>query len=633
MVRLLLLVGALATSAVPVSAVEKTVIDRAIGTGVSALRKMQQANGTWKHDKNGATALAGLTLLECGVKKEDKAVQAAARRVRTAALTMTDTYSLSLAILFLDALDNTADTPLIESMTVRLLAGQTSLGGWSYECPPLSANETRRLEVEAETGGPRVLRGGRDLNKLPAKGKRTTADLPKEIRAQLRQIAGGPGGTAGVGSGPDRVIATLGDNSNTQFAVLALWVGRRYGLPTSKALVRADKRARAQQHTDGGWGYMSIPPGTSLPAAAVAAGLTSTATMTCSGLLALAVGQGASLDLKKVKDPKAEQADISKDNRLTRGLTALATAVSRPTGWSGSARPSVEIPKITGKGYYFLWSLERVCLAFNLETLDGKDWYNWGAEALLVSQQGDGSWHGDYGTCGADTCFALLFLKRVNLVRDLSSKLRGGKGLVLRSGGVGGTGLKAGKGLEPTGIGTGSKKPEGGETVKTPSSEEKPKKPEETAASRLADDLVRAGGERRAGLLKELRDTKGAEYTDALAGVIPRLEGAGRREARAALTDRLTRMKATTLREYLKDDDAEVRRAAALAVAQKDSKALAPDLIRLLSDPEPLVQRAAYVALKEVSGKDFGPRPGAGREERSRAIADWLAWWKKEAEK
>ncbi len=122
----------------------------------------------------------------------------------------------------------------------------------------------------------------------------------------------------------------------------------------------------------------------------------------------------------------------------------------------------------------------------------------------------------------------------------------------------------------------------------------------------MTEDVVRATGAERTALLKKMRDRKGAEYTDALVSVIARLDADGRRTAREALADRLTRMKATTLREYLKDEAVEIRRAAALAVAQKEASSLIPDLIRLLSDPESLVERAAHAeALKSLSGKRF----------------------------
>jgi hypothetical protein len=610
MKRMLLVLFTLALAVVPLRAVDKKVIDSAIDKGVQSLRDRQQPDGTWKHEKMGATALAGLTLLECGAAKDDKAVVAAAAKVREAALRMTDTYSLSLSILFLDRLDNLDDTPLIESMLVRLLAGQRG-GGWTYECPSTSEDEMRRLKGDS---GTRELKGGRDLSKLPAKGKRKATDLAEEIQGQLKKLAV---------ARPNNAMGC--DHSNTQFATIALWVGRRYGMPAQGALLKIDQHYRANQFDNGGWGYTFRPPsgmGTMGPM------FEPTASMTCAGLLGLAVGHGAALDIKKQKNPELESTDVSKDERIKAGFQALATAVGTPTGWSGEGTPAVDIPKASGKAFYFLWSLERVCVAFNVETLEKKNWYNWGAEILLVSQMPDGGWLGEYGTCSADTCFALLFLKRVNFARDLSSSLKS-KGLgnsVLKAGGVGGASLKGEKvRLGPTDIGKPrtvvGKKPARG----------KPKTPEEAAARKLSDAVVSSAGEKRLSLLNELRDTKGGEYTEALAEVIGRLEGQPRKQARAALADRLTRMKVAVLREYLKDEDVEIRRAAALAAAQKDAKILAPDVIRLLSDPEPMVERAAYAALKAISGKDFGPRSGADRSEKAKAIAAWELWWKKEA--
>jgi hypothetical protein len=622
---IVLLAGVFVANAAPARAVEKKAIDRAIDNGAASLRKMQQADGTWKHGRIGATALAGLTLLECGAGKEDKAVQAAALRVRAASLKMTDTYSLSLSVLFLDRLDNPADTPLVESMLVRLLAGQTANGGWTYECPAITAQEARRIAAEAK--GVRGLKAVRDLSKLPAKGKRKTSDLPREIQAQLLQIA--RGAVAGVG-GLAGIAAELGgDNSNTQFAVLALWVGRRYGVPTQAALLRVDQRFRAQQYPGGGWSYMVLPEGV----AALAAGLKMpegtvgpTATMTCAGLLGLAAGNGVALRIKKAKNPKVKGFDLSRDVRVTLGLQALATAVGKPTGWSGSGKPAAAVPRVSGKGYYFLWSLQRVCLAYGLETLGRNDWYTWGAEALLVSQEADGSWQGEYGACGADTCFALLFLKRVNLVPDLSTLLSGGKGLDDRVVKAGQGALLKGvaKALEPVGVG--DKPADSGTTGET-----KPSTPQEKEVARLADELVEAKGEKRAALLKQMVEGKGPGYTEALAGAIGRLEVAGRRKAREALAERLAKGETASLRECLADDDGEIRRAAAVAAAKKEAKGLAPELIRLLGDSERAVRKAAHSALKELSGKDFGPRGGAGARERAEAVAAWQTWWKKQS--
>lgn len=153
---------------------------------------------------------------------------------------------------------------------------------------------------------------------------------------------------------------------------------------------------------------------------------------------------------------------------------------------------------------------------------------------------------------------------------------------------------------------------------------------QEAAVGRLRDELLRAAPAQQEALLDKLRDGKGAVYTEALAGAIPRLGGALHQKARDALVDRLTRMTSTTLRDKLQDDDAEVRRAAALACAAKRARTHVPDLIPLVEDAEPGVAEAAGTALKALTGEDLGPRPNAGREERVKAASAWMVWWKKQ---
>jgi hypothetical protein len=609
----LLAVGLLVVFTYPVRAVEQADIDRAIQRGIAALRALQRSDGTWQHAEIGATALAGLTLLECDVPPDDKAVQKAAARVRVATPNETHTYSLALSILFLDRLDKRADTPLIESMVVRLLAGQTATGGWGYTCPSVSPAEQRRLAELVGDGT--ELKGSRDLPPLPAKGKRTLHDVSREIQVQLAGVpAARPVAPPGV------YIPT--DNSNTQFATLGLWVGRRYGIPVRDALLEVDRRFRGSQGPDGTWGYVVMPAGT--PAMGV---MGASASMTCAGVLALACGHGVAADVARSRDPGVGPRDLSKDNQLKLALQALGTAVGAPLSerrFSGVV--SLPSGRAGGRAYYFLWSLERVAVALKLETIGKKDWYAWGAEVLLNSQAADGSWQGEYGAYGADTCFALLFLRRANLVADLSGSIKsladpGEK--MLRAGGVGGGGLRGVPELPSTGI---ESKP--GE--KGTAGESRPTPPRTGPAAGLGRELVAAPAERRGAILEQLREGKGVAYTEELASAIPSLEGTSKRQAREALAQRLTRMKAATLRHYLKDEDAEIRRAAALASAMKEIKEHIPDLIRMLSDREPAVQRAALAALKELTGQDFGPRPEADRAERARAIAAWETWWSKQ---
>jgi hypothetical protein len=347
------------------------------------LRALQQPDGTWPHAKMGATALAGRTLLECGAKRDDPAVVKAAKAVRAAVVTCHDTYSLALAILFLDRLGEPRDIALIESMAVRLLAGQDSTtGGWGYDCPEVSAEEARRLE--AHVRGP----AGTDPA-VPPEGRRTSNDLPPAIKKQLSLLV----------KAPRVAVPDGGDNCNTQFAALGLWTARRYGIPVNKAIARLTRRFHTDQHTDGGWGY-KMGPNETMPS------------MTCAGILALELVHGMAREAGKHSDP-------AKDTSLVMALRAVSPSVGNPVGGRRGA-----IPAVKDRFFYFLWSLSRVCLSLDLKTLEKKDWYAWGAEILRANQGADGLWHGEFADCGADTCFALLFLERASLAPDLHVKKR-----------------------------------------------------------------------------------------------------------------------------------------------------------------------------------------------------------------
>jgi hypothetical protein len=637
-------------------AVDQAAIDKAIEKGVEALCRMQSNEGTWPNAEIGATALAGLTLLECGVKQDDRAIFRAADAVRRASLTLNHNYSISLAILFFDRLGDPADLPLIESLTVRLLAGQTQSGGWSYLSPPVGEAEARRLQ--AKLAERKELVGLRELPK-PGAVKRNVKDLPRELQQQIALI--------NRLSMMDTV--TPSDNSNTQFATLALWVARRYGIPVDNALRKVETRFRTSQHEDGGWGYfdrgMMVGP--------MAA---STASMTCAGLLGLAVADArVSEALRERKRNAKPTRDINKDPIVRKGLYALSTVIGQPQDRAGRREVGAEmIPQVGGRTYYFLWSLERVAVALDLKTIGKKDWYAWGAELLVANQQKDGTWLGTYAPCGADTCFSLLFLKRSNVVPDLTSQLTGrvqdpGERILKqkepgRDTRILDKGIAAGieskdaqhreDGRYPSDI---VKKSDARSLVKLPSEPPALVKPDQlrpreekssvdkqdakrnhpeasasanrltSATARMAADLAKSTGSRQALLLKDMREGKGAEFTEALALAIPQLKGEMQKKAREALLERFSRMKDSTLAVYLTDEDREIRRAAALAAASKGSKSLVPDLITLLSDPHGFVAEAAHQALKELSGQDFGPQANAARAERKEAEQKWLQWW------
>ncbi|WP_020468390.1 HEAT repeat domain-containing protein [Zavarzinella formosa] len=148
--------------------------------------------------------------------------------------------------------------------------------------------------------------------------------------------------------------------------------------------------------------------------------------------------------------------------------------------------------------------------------------------------------------------------------------------------------------------------------------------------AQLLAALITSTDEKRPELIALYRDSKGIEYTDALAGSLSKLKGQEQVSAREALADRMTRMKSATLLDYMRQRDPELRRAAVLACGGKDKEQLpvyADALIRLLSDEVPMVAQASHKALKALSGQDFGPEDSANAGERLKAVTSWREWW------
>ena len=54
---------------------------------------------------------------------------------------------------------------------------------------------------------------------------------------------------------------------------------------------------------------------------------------------------------------------------------------------------------------------------------DQPDWYDWGYPVVLDRQNKNGGWSDRHGPM-IDTCFALLFLKRANIAKSLTDKLK-----------------------------------------------------------------------------------------------------------------------------------------------------------------------------------------------------------------
>jgi hypothetical protein len=476
---------------------EQIQVDRAIQDGTKYLLARQQAqnDGSFPGPGHpvGVTALAGLALMESGIGPEEPSMRAAAQYILKGLSTLDDTYDLSLAILFLDRFGDTRYRRQIQTLAVRLIAGQTATGGWSYKCRVLVKRDhdellrvlrrQEQLEKQETMQGVAVGRGGRDkmrpsagggrdekltgigsggkggpekvagsaspsdaasLARLPRPGMciksaddanamsapETPAPAVAPAADQPAKKAGGrivvpgqlgflpvlqdlnnPGERNALGGPADAPLVdpkARTDNSNTQFAILAMWTAQRHDVPVRRTLQLIVKRFRESHDPDGGWVYGYAKPGNA----------ESTPAMTCSGLAGLAVGFGLT---------DAKRAGNKDDEKLvTHAFRCLMKFVGEP-----SEKWDKRVALVENNNLYYLWSIERVAVMYNLPTLGDRDWYRWGAEILVTNQAQSGlhtgAWVNGGNTILADpvvnTSFALLFLRGANLTADLTDRL------------------------------------------------------------------------------------------------------------------------------------------------------------------------------------------------------------------
>jgi len=79
-------------------------------------------------------------------------------------------------------------------------------------------------------------------------------------------------------------------------------------------------------------------------------------------------------------------------------------------GWRANTPEGV--PPTFAMLYYYIYSVERALILWDVERLGSHSWYLEGAATLLSWQQPDGRWVAGQGTPVVDTAWALLFLKR-----------------------------------------------------------------------------------------------------------------------------------------------------------------------------------------------------------------------------
>jgi hypothetical protein len=189
-----------------------------------------------------------------------------------------------------------------------------------------------------------------------------------------------------------------GDNSNAQFAVLALYDAQRVGADVSRETWKlAADYWRNTQNDDGSWGYV---PGDS-----------GTGSMTCAGIGGLATSAAA-----------LESGDAAVENGRVVCCRPhdIDDNLDRAIDWLGAHFSVSQNPRPAGGGqaclYYYLYGLERAGRLTARRFIGDHDWYREGAELLVRDQDSlshywKGNWYAEREP-RISTAMALLFLSK-----------------------------------------------------------------------------------------------------------------------------------------------------------------------------------------------------------------------------
>jgi hypothetical protein len=185
-----------------------------------------------------------------------------------------------------------------------------------------------------------------------------------------------------------------GDNSNAQFALLALNEAERVGVKVSPSTWRLAREywSSTQRH-DGGWGYR---PGNE-----------ATGSMTCAGICSLVITSG------RLSSGRAKVVD---DRVQCCGDAEQADGVERGLNWMGKHFSVRRNPGSNAWLLYYLYAMERVGRLTGRRFIGEHDWYREGAEVLVRNQNDIGDYWKGAGTAESNpilaTSFALLFLAK-----------------------------------------------------------------------------------------------------------------------------------------------------------------------------------------------------------------------------
>lgn len=273
------------------------------------------------------------------------------------------TYRAALKAMALNLLDGNKYIEFIAECGQALIDNQAKEGRWSYQ---LQFTRTKTPEVNMSEGAPETKLIGNVLTR------------------------------------------TGGDNSNTAYAALGLRACFDAGVIIPKETVElALKWWEVSQFSTGNWRYGTIGKGlaanvdpSTIPLVVgdidmfTGLEIDKRLVMTTGGIAASAIYKYMLGQCKKVED-------FAKDLSIAAGLKWLGDNYKFE---GGAPHKGTD-----GFGdYYYYYGIERSGMLTGIVKMGTHDWYKEGATWLLANQRPNGDW----GLGAADTCFAILFLKR-----------------------------------------------------------------------------------------------------------------------------------------------------------------------------------------------------------------------------
>lgn len=361
-------------------------IDSAIQRGILFLRRPPQTPPVQAHGLRGDLhPIQLLTFARAGVSETDPDYQRLYQNCMNYRMGTADdgTYEIALLAMALEEYDRVKAQRKIAQCAQYLVDSQGSDGRWTYKGVFRADASFPELDKPVVEQTPRL---------LAEDGK------PKVLRRVVIRKAGEP--------------RTVGDHSNTQYAVLGLRACHDSGMIIPEETIRRGEKAWRESLIEEPSSGPAGKPGVTTGPGAGGAGATAiegrsagwaygpvqkdqvnkaTGSMTAGGVGSLVIY--AYLQKK----------DWRKDADVEAGLR-----------WLGLHFDDLLARRDQVYPMYSYYAFERVGTLYGTETLGKHAWHAEGAAALLKAQRPDGSWinGGLYAHPILDTCYAILFLKR-----------------------------------------------------------------------------------------------------------------------------------------------------------------------------------------------------------------------------